>query len=566
MNETIGEKGGYNDRQRSLRIQNANKEKKEQAEIEQEIKELEKKVKKQQALTLVKTLPIVIVGGTFKTLYDTAKNGETLSDIRDKTDGHVNPFIKDSEDYVRGKVETKIIKTSDGGKVMVTVPVTEKDEKKTIIEDLLFPGHEEEKQVIYEGSVSGDVRQTETDHLTDTSTKVSDNGYVDRPVTGSISIPVVSDNSTDRVIDYNDYDLELDSDKLPDYYRDTIEKLKTHKLISEYEKELKDIRYDLRQLIYEYSVLEDDSEKISNNKDADIILDRLSNVIDKIDELKSRIRIDRLDEYDDNYIYYLIEDYLGEFSEGKAISTMKDSPLYIEIASKINELDSKKDDLSVKVNDKKDELEDANKKFEEFKDRYYSVDKINNELLKFQYEQDKLLLEIQEKVKDATSVSEKIRYEFEGMNAQSRRLLNIINLQLFLPGPRFAKSLAANTALYLLFMRNIMKPRVVSKKYKVVRVKDYSDDIEKNIDSLVDASRLLRSTSSQIDKMIIEINNDFKDYFDSIPEISETLSNLYKIKSEVLEKEYEMQKLKEQQEKVLEENNDKVLTMGEYPM
>lgn len=566
MNETIGEKGGYNDRQRSLRIQNANKEKKEQAEIEQEIRELEKKVKKQQALTLVKTLPIVIVGGTFKTLYDTAKKGETLSDIRDKTDGHVNPFIKDSEDYVRGKVETKIIKTSDGGKVMVTVPVTEKDEKKTIIEDLLFPGHEEEKQVIYEGSVSGDVRQTETDHLTDTSTKVSDNGYVDRPVTGSISIPVVSDNSTDRVIDYKDYDLELDSDKLPDYYRDTIEKLKTHKLISEYEKELKDIRYDLRQLIYEYSVLEDDSEKISNNKDADIILERLSNVIDKIDELKSRIRIDRLDEYDDNYIYYLIEDYLGEFSEGKAISTMKDSPLYIEIASKINELDSKKDDLSIKVNDKKDELEDANKKFEEFKDRYYSVDKINNELLKFQYEQDKLLLEIQEKVKDATSVSEKIRYEFEGMNAQSRRLLNIINLQLFLPGPRFAKSLAANTALYLLFMRNIMKPRVVSKKYKVVRVKDYSDDIERNIDSLVDASRLLRSTSSQIDKMIIEINNDFKDYFDSIPEISETLSNLYKIKSEVLEKEYEMQKLKEQQEKVLEENNDKVLTMGEYPM
>ncbi len=566
MNETIGEKGGYNDRQRSLRIQNVNKEKKEQAFLEQEIKELEKKVKKQQALTLVKTLPIVIVGGTFKTLYDTAKNGETLSDIRDKTDGHVNPFIKDSEDYVRGKVETKIIKTSDGGKVMVTVPVTEKDEKKTIIEDLLFPGHEEEKQVIHEGSVSGDVRQTESDHLTDTPTKVSDNGYVDRPVTGSISIPVVSDNSTDRVIDYKDYDLELDSDKLPDYYRDTIEKLKTHKLISEYEKELKDIRYDLRQLIYEYSVLEDDSEKISNNKDADIILDRLSNVIDKIDELKSRIRIDRLDEYDDNYIYYLIEDYLGEFSEGKAISTMKDSPLYIEIASKINELDSKKDDLSVKVNDKKDELEDANKKFEEFKDRYYSVDKINNELLKFQYEQDKLLLEIQEKVKDATSVSEKIRYEFEGMNAQSRRLLNIINLQLFLPGPRFAKSLAANTALYLLFMRNIMKPRVVSKKYKVVRVKDYSDDIERNIDSLVDASRLLRSTSSQIDKMIIEINNDFKDYFDSIPEISETLSNLYKIKSEVLEKEYEMQKLKEQQEKVLEENNDKVLTMGEYPM
>lgn len=563
MNETIGEKGGYNDRRRSLKIKKEQKKKLEQAEIEREVKELEKKIKKQQALTLVKALPIVIVGGTLKTIYDTAKKGDSLADIRDKSNGYENPFIKDDEDYVRGKVQIKIIETSDGGKVVVSVPVTALDEKKTIIEDLLFPGHKEDKEVIYDGSENGDVRHTNHAHLTDVPTKVLVNGdeHVSVP-----SSDVRDDYSTDDILDYIDYDLDLDSDKLPDHLRETLDKLKTHKLISEYEKELKDIRYDLRQLIYEYSVLVDDSEKISNNQDADIILERLSSVIEKIDELKNRIKIDRLEDYDDNYIYYLIEDYLGEFSEGNAISTIKDSPLYIEIASKINELDSKKDDLSLKVNDKKGKLEDANKKFEEFKNKYYSVDRINNELLKFQYEQDKLLLEIQEKVKDATSVSEKVRFEFAAMSAQSKRLMNLLNLQLFLPGPRFAKSLAANTALYLLFMKNIMKPKIVSKKYKVIKVKDYSDDIERNIDSIVDASRLLKSTSSQIDKMIIEINNDFKDYFDSIPEISETLSNLYKIKSEVLEKEYEMQKLKEQQEKVLEENNNKVLTMGEYPM
>lgn len=561
MNETIGEKGGYNDRRRSLKIQNEQKKKKEQASIEREVKELEKKVKKQQVLTLVKTLPIVIVGETLKTIYDTAKKGDSLTDIREKSDGYVNPFIKDSEDYVREKVTTKVVKTNDGGKVIVSVPVSDSDGKKSIIEDLLFPEHYEEKKFIYEGNVNEGVRHTDQTNLTDTPTKVIFNGneYVSSP-------EVRNDYYTPKVIDYSDYDLELDSDKLPDYIRDTLEKLKSHKLISEYEKELKDIRYDLRQLIYEYSVLVDDSEKISNNQDADIILERLSSVIDKIDELKNRIKIDGIEKYDDNYIYYLIEDYLGEFSEGKAISTIKDSPLYIEIASKINELDSKKDDLSLKVNDKKQHIEDVNKKFEEFKNKYYSVERINNELLKFQYEQDRLLYEVQEKVKEATSVSEKVRFEFAAMNVQSRRLMKILSLQLFLPGPRVAKSFAANTALYLLFMKNIMKPKIVSKKYKVVKVRDYSDDIERNIDSIIDASRLLKNTSSQIDKMIIEINNDFKDYINSIPEISEVLSNLYKIKSEVLEKEYEMKKLKEKQEKILEQNNAKVLTRGEYPM
>lgn len=75
MNETIGEKGGYNDRRRSLRIENERKAKFEEEAVEQEVKELEKKVKKQQILTLVKALPVVIVGGTLKTIYDTSKKG-----------------------------------------------------------------------------------------------------------------------------------------------------------------------------------------------------------------------------------------------------------------------------------------------------------------------------------------------------------------------------------------------------------------------------------------------------------------------------------------------------------
>ena len=52
-------------------------------------------------------------------------------------------------------------------------------------------------------------------------------------------------------------------------------------------------------------------------------MDRLSEVIEKIELLKSKINIDNLNKYDDNYIYTLIEEYLSEFKNGKVISSIK---------------------------------------------------------------------------------------------------------------------------------------------------------------------------------------------------------------------------------------------------
>ena len=60
MDETIGAKGGYNDRRRTIIITKRNKKKLEEYEEERYIRDLEKKVKRQQKISLIKTLPFVI--------------------------------------------------------------------------------------------------------------------------------------------------------------------------------------------------------------------------------------------------------------------------------------------------------------------------------------------------------------------------------------------------------------------------------------------------------------------------------------------------------------------------
>jgi len=553
MNETIGAKGGHNDRRRSLKIKNMQKSKILEEEEKLRLKELEQRVKKQQRYTLIKTLPIVIAGEVAKIFYDTATGKRTvdLEDARSKWNikeygiDHTTESIQEAEKRKNDEKNTKevIVVREDGRKEVVRVPI---EPKKTILDDIhiFFGTPVEEKSEDKQEQVS----------------LISG----EEPTRESVqeSIPMIGVQPKRK----NGYDSFIDEEELSPENRETLQKLKARKIVDEYEKQLKDIRFDLRNLIFDYNVLVQDADEAVVSEETIVILDKLSEVIERVEELKRKIRIDDLDKYDDNYIYTLVEGYLDEFRDKKLISEIKDSPIYVLIAEKLEELDVKKDALNKKVEAKKEKLAEKEEKFEQLREKYFNLDTVNAELLKFQYEQDALLREVQEKVRDAVSVQEKVEVEVQAMNRQSRRLLRMLSLSMFFPGARSAKSMAASAAAYLYFLNNILRPRTTTKKYRVITVKDYSREIESSLDSIGNALDLLGKTSKQIDKMITLINEEFKDYIGVIQECNELLYHLQKLKSEMKEKEYEMEKIKKEQELVLEKNNAKVKTMGTYPM
>ena len=152
------------------------------------------------------------------------------------------------------------------------------------------------------------------------------------------------------------------------------------------------------------------------------------------------------------------------------------------------------------------------------------------------------------------------------MNRQTKKIFKMLRRQLLFPGFRSGRSMATTAAAYLYFVNNILNPQTTTKKYKVITVKDYSKDLENNINNIMDAKNILNKTSKQIDKMLKEITEEFKDYLGVIKEADELLSNLKRMKQELKEKEYEMDRIKKEQEKVLETNNQKVKKKGEYPM
>ncbi len=575
MNETIGVKGGHNDYRKSLKIKEKNKKKMLEELEDLKIKELERKVKKQQRFVLIKTIPIVILGQTFKTLYDTS-TGKKDKDIEEENSrwkikeygiDHTTESLQEKKKRENSDREKMVVVDSTGRKIIVEVPENDSHKQKTVIDDI----------VIYDTPISksGDLNEKEKLEIEEDENKEEKELEYEKPTKkveqDEIIVPTTKAGFEDEI--KNDEDTNAYSGisysgegSLSDSVRERLDKLKARKIISEYEKQLKDIRYDLRQLIFEYNVLVDDNDEAVLSEETEVILDKLTSIISKVEELKRKIRIEDLDKYDDNYIYTLVEGYLEEFKDKKLVAEIKDSPLYILISEKLEELDSKKDDLHKKVEDKKQKFEVKEEKFDKLKEKYFSVDRINKELLTFQYEQDSLLKEVREKVRNATSVQEKVEVQVEAMNRQSRRLLRLLTLSMLFPGARAGRSMATSAAAYLYFLNKLTHPKTTTRKYKVITVKDYSKDIENSISSLNDAIDLLGKTSNQVDKMISEIRDEFKEYLGVVPEAEELFSNLRKVKEELAEKEYEMEKLKKEQELVLEKNNAKVKTMGEYPM
>lgn len=552
MDETIGVKDGHNDYKRRFIITKKQKEKLRHYQEEKEFKELEKQVKEKQKYILIKTLPIILLGGSIKKLNEGPRvKKEPKDEVRKEE--NIEPKkeeIKETREITivleNGKKQTidipkniintldKEIITKETKKEVKTEPKKEEIKEVEILEEKQTINKKEEIKSLEEAKEEKKEEKVEKEILTNYKEK---------------EIP-----KKKREIEFED---------LTENQQIKLQKLQARKIIDVYEKELKDIRYDLRNLIIDYNTLIDEEQKIIKKSEEEQILDRLNEIIKKIEILKEKIKIDDLDKYDDNYIYTLIEEYLEDFKDKKIIKEIKDSPLYVAISSKLDEFDKKKEKFKEKVEDKKEKLNEKEEDFENLKEKYLNIDKINKNIEEFYYEQKEIVEELNKKIEKATTVSEKVEVEIEMVNRSTRKLLRKLSLMMLIPGPKGAKAFTEMTKIYSSMLLN---PKTITKKYKVITVHDYSKDIERNIEKIEEVTKTLSNTSKDIDSLISKIKEDFKEYAGVIKEYDELISNLEDIKTKLREKEYEIERVKEEQKRQLERNNAKVLTRGTYPM
>ena len=336
----------------------------------------------------------------------------------------------------------------------------------------------------------------------------------------------------------------------------TIQKVTDKKIVTTYEGNLKDIKQDLKDIVYEYQVLETNVEELQKPEEAEEIIEQLDTIIEKLEELKEKIKVEQ-SLAEDPYIEELVEEYIEDFKNKKEVDAVKDSSLYIMLSSKVEEAKKKAQTLSIKVNEEKENLSLGEEEFTNLKEEYYNYNRFNIDLLNFQNEQDKILQELEQKVSSSTTETEKIETRLHLMTRQSKKLLGLLAIPMMIPGNRSAKAMATATIAYLYFMHNLLRPNIKRRRYRIIEVKDYSKEIEGNLSKIEDAEMMLNKTSTKLEEMIEKIEKEFKGYDGQ----QELLDNLQTLLKEIKEKERQLQRQREKQQELLEQNKEKVKTL-----
>lgn len=559
MNETIGEKGGRRDRKRTIIITSENKKKlKEYYKKKKKLKleKLEREVKNLQLASFLVAVPISIAGNIYDAMFhviDETKEEEKekglQKELRDKAKGLQVEELHQTEKLELSETSTYIedYQTNDRKFTDYGYPKT--------IEGKMIVSLTDNKKL---NSVKTNIEITLPPQIAKTQVSLTENNKLGKKE------DILNQTNQESKIEV----LEEKQDTIPmpaagmSFIENTVfQKAQDKTLVVKYEEKFKDIREELKELIYEYNVLAQETNDIYTSKEAENILHQLNMVIKKLEELKGKIKVEVADLENDNYLIELVDGYIENFKNKKIVDEVKDSALYIMLADKVEELTTKTGSLNTKLEDKKEELELDEEKIETLKDAYYNYDNFNNQLISFQYEQDFMLKELEQRVQESTSITEQVEYRIQLMTKQSKRLLKMLALPMMIPGGRSAKAMATATAAYMYFMKNLMNPRLQQKKYRIISVTDYSREIENNISKVSDAINLIGKTSDKLEEMITKLEKDFKDYIDEIPECKELLSNLNKLLSELKQKEEELVKTKSKQENLLEKNNQKVKTL-----
>ena len=554
MNETIGTKGGRRDRKRTIIITSENKKKlKEyyQKKKKLRLEKLEKEVRNLQLASFLVAVPLSIAGNTFDAIFhvrdekkeerEQAKSLQTeeLHQAEKLELSETSIYIEDYQTNDRKFTDYGYPKTIEGKKVVPTTPRVRKETKEAL-EITEIPTVATAKVSLRENDKVGIEKVTFT-----IEKKEEQKVELLKEKQDTIPLPKT------KIVKATD---SLATNP-------AFQKAQDKKIVAEYESKLKEIKQELKELIYEYNVLAKDSDDMHTSTEAEDILFQLNMVIKKLEELKEKIKVEVNNLEAEDYLTDLVDGYIESFKNKKVVDEVKDSDLYIMIAGKLEEVTKKTGNLNTKVETKKEELEVDEEKLQSMKDAYYDYDNFNNQLIALQYEQDTMLKELEQKVKDSTSITEQVEYRMQLMTRQSRRLLRMLAIPMMIPGGRSAKAMATATAAYLYFMRNLMNPRLRERRYRIISVTDYGKEIETNISKVSDAINLIGKTSDKLENMIGKIEKDFKEYINEIPECKELLSNLNKLLRELKEKEEELEKIKQQQENLLEKNNQKVKTL-----
>lgn len=328
-------------------------------------------------------------------------------------------------------------------------------------------------------------------------------------------------------------------------------KIKSKKIIENYEDKLKELRYKLRNYYYENSIIEE--AKLLEDNPSEENLKKINKLIDKLDNYKENISINSTYLVEKDFIKELVEEDIKKIQEKDNLIEETKSDIFHSIDIKVEEIKQIEENIKEKVEQHKVWKNIDEEKLEKLKEKDQNIEKHSNELIKFQDEQDKINRIVNEKLKKEVNIFEKERIQLSGMSIGSSLAVKNIRNSMRPPGVRSGRRVFnfITSYLYYFSMINAIKP--IKRRYKKLELKNYKKEVESSLEEIEAVLNDIHKTGNKLEKTIKEFMKKYERYSNT-SEYKSILENLKQMQQALLEKEYEIQKIKQEQEKKYQES------------
>lgn len=325
-----------------------------------------------------------------------------------------------------------------------------------------------------------------------------------------------------------------------------ISKIKSKKILEEYEDKLKDLRYKLRTSYYEQSILDEVKELEDNPSNEN--LKKINKLIDKLDDYKENISINTKYLVEENYIKELVNEDMKKIQEESLLVEESASDVFKSIDSKVEEIKKIENNIKENIEQEKIWKNIDEEKLEELKEKDLNIEKHKNDLIKFQDEEDKITKVVQEKIKKETNIFEKERIKLSGMSIGSALAIRNVRRNMRPIGVRSGRKIFnfITTYLYYFSMINTVKP--IRNRYKKLDLNKYQKEVEKSLEEIDKVLIDIKKTGKKLEKTIKEFIIKYEKYSNT-SEYKIILDNLMQMDKALKEKEYEIEQIKKQEEK-----------------
>ncbi len=306
-----------------------------------------------------------------------------------------------------------------------------------------------------------------------------------------------------------------------------------YRIISNYEEKLKSQEKELISI-------NQDEETISK-KDLENTLDKLATIIDKLDYLKKLLAISNLNDLDQEYLETLVDKYLQELKKDQ-----NSNSLYTTLDTVIVKLDQKIDALKEETKEKSisPSIEDD-----------ASLDQFNHELKKYEELQQNIEVSLASKIPLSNKMSPTNQISF--FENKTKALLVLITPRIFHHTPSSGIKMSLATLGLIRLIRKSLIPNTKTSSL----VQDYSKEITSNINTLDNSLNILSKSKEELENLLIDLKSNYQTSFGKIKELDDLYHNLENLLILLDEKRKVLEEAKLEQEKDLEENKEKVMTL-----